>query len=356
VNNVSQSTDWAEGNDFSLDTTGFSYSNMPKTVKVEVSTASDGSAIIASDSELLSGLKPGTDGDDAYSIIADNRNHTFTASSNGAVDSADFAGSDTILRVFKGTTPLTYTNTDQAGEFKITEGSGVNVTPGGVGDLSTTTASIKALTAFTATENTGSVTYTISADGGVALEFKRTFSKSKKGEDGTTTQGDAGLRYAEGYVYYQTKSSAAPAVPSNQEWVWATNSFSANNGAQTLEQQGWARTPPNSPSTNAEAGQFWLSRWQVAQTLPTNTENNITFETSSSVINYTDIVLFSDLDNENSYTVIDGGNITTDSITASSLKISANADSQNDSIYISASAIKIYDATGLRVLIGKLTA
>ena len=74
-----------------------------------------------------------TDGEGAITLILSNDPHALPASSTGAVSS--YAGSGTELRVYEGTTLLTYKSqldTLENGSWKLVRATGTNITPGAV--------------------------------------------------------------------------------------------------------------------------------------------------------------------------------------------------------------------------------
>lgn len=82
-----------------------SYSS-PDVISVNVRIGSPSSSIIATDTLTMYGIKPGADGEDAYTIVLSNPVHSFPANKDGVV--TDYSGSGTDIRVWKGITPIPY--------------------------------------------------------------------------------------------------------------------------------------------------------------------------------------------------------------------------------------------------------
>ena len=146
-----------------------------------------------SDSEVINEL---IDGSDNITATLSNDNVTFTAATNGTVSS--FAGSGTNIRVFEGTTALTFevdnttTNANLPTSTWKMSRTPTGVTVAGItsgsydaydGDTTVTTPNITAMGG-----DTGSISWNITAkkaDGSlVTLSAVQTFSKAKQGDTG----------------------------------------------------------------------------------------------------------------------------------------------------------------------------
>ena len=101
-------------------------SGAQKTIRVDVEQPSG--TVVASDSVSVYGIKNGIDGSgvSAFTVILTNEAHAIAALSTGVAKG--YANSGTDIRVFFGTTPLTY-NTSGANTFNVTATSGNNIDP-----------------------------------------------------------------------------------------------------------------------------------------------------------------------------------------------------------------------------------
>lgn len=300
VDDVSQSSAPSLNSTFEY-TPPATIAGMPQKIEVTAREKDSASAVQAIDTITTFGVEQGSD---AYTVAFSNDNHSVTASSDGAVDSADFAGSGTRIDVYKGATQLSYSTVAGAGTFSISL-SANNVTAGAigrtVGDLS---ASAGDITAFTADQ--GRIEYQINAENLVTIPRIVSFTKSRKGETGDEGPSVTQTRIATGIVYYQTASSALVATPSASSYNFADGTFvDLTNG--------WDITPPKVVA--GENGNFYISYYTATESAPgSGSATNLSFTASRSSFNFTDAVVFSDLSGENA-TVIDGSNISTGTIT-----------------------------------------
>lgn len=139
---------------------------------------------------------------------------------------------------------------------------------------------------------------------------------AQDGDDGVSGSagepGAVGLQTAKGLVYYQSASTAAPAKPADTTYTFSTGLFSSLDA-------GWGTTPPN---IVGQEGQFWVSEYNVVESIPEGGTGTATFGTSKSSFNFTDVVIFQDLSADTA-TVIHGGNISTGEITISDTSLGA---------------------------------
>lgn len=178
------------------------YTDMPDSILVEMgegTSASDAASnIVAQDEITMFGLKPGTDGEDAYTIILTNEAHTLPALSTTPTD-AVYTGSGTTVKVYKGVTELTaVTSNPTATQFTVTA-EGTNVYPRTSSSASVTPSSVSSSGAVYAdhsnmTQNNATITYTAQVGGGgPSLVKVQTLSKSLKGETGNDGSSPAGI-------------------------------------------------------------------------------------------------------------------------------------------------------------------
>ena len=127
------------------------------------------------------------------------------------------------------------------------------------------------------------------------------------GINGST--GAEGTRSASGYVYYGLASNTAPAAPTLSGFNFTTGTFSTISA-------NWSTTfaAPAATSTT----QFWAVRYAVSEATFGGTQT----VTVSAVFNWTNfngLVTFTNLATNTGTTFIDGGNITTNTITVDRL-------------------------------------
>jgi predicted phage tail protein/molybdopterin-binding protein len=169
-------------------------SNMPQTIRVDIRESNSSNDIVATDAVSVIGIRPGIpgqDGADAYFVSITNPAHTFTASSNGAVETADLEGSGTNIQVYKGTQKLSFSSAATTGSFAVTK-TDLGITSGALSGQGTDTATVANVTSISADKTTAEIVFTISAEEAAAFTVRQTFSKSRRGvigpegEDGRT--------------------------------------------------------------------------------------------------------------------------------------------------------------------------
>jgi len=131
-----------------------------------------------------------------------------------------------------------------------------------------------------------------------------------------TKSAAAAGRTTTGFIYFNTGSTSAPAGPdANNDAV-----FTFSTGAFTGLDTGWQVNPPT--ATPSSTGKFWIATFTANENISsgvgtgTSSGSNLTFGSAQEFLNFTQIVSISDLEN-NTSTVIHGGNITTGSIQSS---------------------------------------
>jgi hypothetical protein len=161
-----------------------SYFSSPQVLRVSV--AENGiNTEEAFDNISITGVKPGAEG---YTVILTNEAHTLPADTSGVVTS--FAGSGSLIEVFKGGTQLQYitSGTPTLGEFSVLVSSNTGMSAPVI-TVSGLNASIADFTDMT--DDTETVTYTINVENiSTTIQKKQSFSKSKEGAIGDT--GDTG--------------------------------------------------------------------------------------------------------------------------------------------------------------------
>jgi len=179
------------------------------------------------------------------------------------------------------------------------------------------------------------------------------------GIDGTNgTDGAAGPRNTSGYLYYGLTATSPPATPTATAYLFQTGNF----GGLTAN---WSRTPPAVSGGDAH---YWATSYYVSE-VTLGGSQVIAFSTPFSSFQFDGLVTFSNLNNELSdpnsaqLTTIDGGLLKTGTIDVGLVNVSGTSPSglnvksanSGERMEITSQTIKIFDATTLRVKIGKLT-
>ena len=176
-----------------------SHFTSPQTVKVSVQEGNSGGEV-ASDTISIFAVKPGADGDDAFTVICSNEAHAIPANSDGS--SPSMGGSGTSFEVFRGTTQLTgiTSGTPNASQFKVTVTDDTNISVGSqsAGSNLITFADHTSMSAATA-----SITYSVLIANTTTIVKKQTFSRTNKG--------DTGAQGASSKVVFYRKSGSAAA-------------------------------------------------------------------------------------------------------------------------------------------------
>ncbi len=153
----------------------------PDVITVVVRQGSAGGTVLATDSISMYGIKPGADGQDAYTVVLSNPAHSFPADANANV--TDYSGSGTDIRAWKGVTPLNYGT--GALTFSVSA-EGTNITPG---SATTVNANIRRYgNANNMISASAAINFTITVRDENSFEtvFMQvmTFAISKAGQDG----------------------------------------------------------------------------------------------------------------------------------------------------------------------------
>lgn len=183
---ISDETDYSDGLSAVHDTFTFpvpaSHFTSPQTIKVSVQEGASGGEV-ASDTISIFAVKPGADGDDAFTVICSNETHAIPADADGSNPS--MGGSGTSFEVLRGTTQLTgiTSGTPNSSQFKVTVTDDTNITAGSqsAGSNLITFADHTSMSAATA-----SITYAVLIANTNTITKKQTFSRTNKGATGAT--------------------------------------------------------------------------------------------------------------------------------------------------------------------------
>jgi hypothetical protein len=155
--------------------------------------------------------------------------------------------------------------------------------------------------------------------------------------------GDDGLRFAEGYVYYNTAVSSAPTGPGSGTLTWSTGAISGMN-------TGWQQSPPEMGA--GASGQYYYARWTAQQSSSSDTTNSVSFGSVTLGHNFEGLVTFSSGDFQldgSTITTIDGGNISANTISLESLKSATSFSVTNHTFALASGGVSIagtaYDST-----------
>ncbi len=220
-----------------------SYSSMPDKIEVQIREGSSTGAVLARDQITIIGMKAGSHG---LSISMSNEAHVVPSDSSGNV--TDYSNSGTIIKVYEGSSALTYVTSLVNSSFVI---SSVDVSPigkitvGTITGTSTTSAIVGNHSNMDVATDLVVLTYNITAkrsDGlTIPLVVTQSISKSKQGIAGTRTA------ILEVYKWSATTPTSFPSGTSTYTWVTGTftapttpNGWSINPGAAVEGQTLWA--------------------------------------------------------------------------------------------------------------------
>jgi hypothetical protein len=134
----------------------------------------------------------------------------------------------------------------------------------------------------------------------------------KDGKDGVGSTGTTGPRTATGFIYYNISQETAPDAPYAIGYNFSTGSF--NNISS-----GWSTTYTASAAAQSK---YWAVSYTVSE-VTYQGQQVITLSSVFNWISFNGLVTFNNLAVTSSTTFINGGNITTDSIEATSIKATA---------------------------------
>jgi len=128
--------------------------------------------------------------------------------------------------------------------------------------------------------------------------------------------GTQGTRSATGFIYYNTATQTAPSAPTASGYNFTTGQFSSLTA-------GWSTTftapdPVTNPITQ-NGSKFWAVRYSVSEVTYGGTQT-VDISAVFNWQNLNGLVTFTNTQSPSGTTFIDGGNITTDTITVNRLK------------------------------------
>lgn len=240
------------------------------------------------DEEFIVVVKDGTPGLNAKGIDLNTAGGSFRKNTTTNVfNPANF----TITATPQNFTPISYSwSVSAGGSMSNSNSASATLTPSGGA--------------------TGSITVTVTATETNGTTYQKTVVFGIV-TDGIGTDGK---RTGTGYVYYQASTSQATTnvtAPSAASYQFTTGTFSGGNFPST-----WSTTAPQYTPQNQQ--KYWAATYTcIEDTAGTNiaTTSNIMFGTPTTVIGFTGLVAFTDIFSSGT-TTIDGGKITSGSITA----------------------------------------
>jgi hypothetical protein len=134
------------------------------------------------------------------------------------------------------------------------------------------------------------------------------------------TNGAAGTRAAIGYVYYTLAQASAPATPS-------ASSFNYSTGAFTGLTAGWSTALTISTHASTDDEKWWASRYVITEATLGGAQT-LTFSVAFAHVNFDGLVTFTNLATAAGTTFIDGGNIHTGSLSASTITAGSASDAR----------------------------
>lgn len=207
-----------------------------KAIRVDVEQPSG--TIIASDSISVYGVK---DGEDAFTAVLTNDAHAIPALSTGAAKT--YANSGTDIRVFRGSTPLTYA-TSGANTFSVTASASGLVSVGGDANAKIGNATTVQFAVANDTRRFAQLDANAMADATTSASI--TFTITARNQEGTATtitkvqtftKGNDGANSAVDIIFRRSTNAPNPNPPAPSSGVPATS-------------DGWSTTiPTNSTAT-----------------------------------------------------------------------------------------------------------
>ncbi len=180
-------------------------------------------------------------------------------------------------------------------------------------------------------------------------------------QDGT--DGAAGLRTVQGYLYYEKSSGSVP-TPTGNLYTFSTGVVSGGNINDNGTTNCWRNSPR--PQVPTSSNTHHTIRYFGTETTAGSSSFNVTYSSIVAYTNFTGVVTFSNgtfssgptaINGATAATSIDGANIKTGSIDAEQLTISSTASSASTMFFDGSNTrIDIKDSNNvLRVRLGKLT-
>ena len=269
------------------------------------------------------------DGQDAITVVVTNESHTIPTDSSG--NNGNFAGSGTDIKVFKGSTALAYNTGGNNNVFSVSAATSA-ITAGSASTVSTYTRRFANSSNMTA--DVASITFTITiydtSGNTIALTKVQSFSKSKIGATGPGgSSGTSGKQIVTSYVYHQASASSQPSTPTASAYAFNNNAFSGLTN-------GWGINPPTFTAGNSN--KYWYAYFRAEENSAgggSSSGDNLVFTASQQGMGFTGLVTFTSnnlTDGSSTYnpatvlnagsTTIDGGKLTTNTVTAT--QIAAN--------------------------------
>jgi len=240
----------------------------------------------------------------------DRQNITLNFDGTGTLDPTG-TGQDTTFTVAKRN--LSGTPTIQLLDADGTARSGNGTFTDGSVSINGNSATIDAST-FVSTDTPKIIKATLT-EGGETFTAIATLSVVKQG-----VAGAAGVRTTVGAVYFSLSSNSSPGAAdadNNAVFTFGTGNFTGlDSGTTSYGSTGtWQKTPPEADPGDT-APKYWLANFTAIENSAgagISSGSNLTFETPSTFINFTDTVVFTDLSTAGS-TTINGANISTGTI------------------------------------------
>ena len=248
-----------------------SFSNLPETIEVNLREGGTSTTVLASDIMTVYGIKATEDGQDAFTVVLSNEAHNIPAIDTGAPKTNGYANSGTDIKVFLGTTALSYGT--GASTFSVTA-SGSGITPNASpSTVSTNTRRYGIASSMANTATSATITYSIEARNaaGVATTFTKvqSFTKGNDGTDGVT-------------INVENESYT---VPTKSEGAAVTNAFDESSAKITV-------SVGTQDCTYATSGALTFSVAISARTAVTDS-GIITSSNSNKIVNIPVITSFS---------------------------------------------------------------
>tara|TARA_R100000654_G_scaffold7724_4_gene18799 strand:+ start:18063 stop:24182 length:6120 start_codon:yes stop_codon:yes gene_type:complete len=260
----------------------------------------------------------------------DRQNLTINFDGSAALDPSG-TGQDTTFTVTKRN--LSGTPTIQLLDADGTARSGNGAFTDGSVSINGVSATIDAST-FVSTDTPKIVKATLT-EGGETFTAIATIGIIKQGIAGT-----AGIRTTTGAVYFSLDSATSPGAvdaDNNAVFTFGTGAFTGlDSGTTSYGATGtWQKTPPEADPGDTTP-KYWLADFTAVENSAgagISSGSNLTFGTPSTFINFTDVVVFTDLSTSGT-TTINGDNITTGTIKAINLESTNFAQNSNTSAVV----------------------
>lgn len=336
---VSNGQSWSTDNTFSYNAPT-DFTSLPQVVTVQASN-DDGTTVHAEDSVTVVGVRPGQNGSDSVTILLSNDTHSVPSDNDGS--NPNLTGSGTTIDVYYGTTRLTGVNsTPGDGQYNVTVNS--ISPPGAVNTPSITHGQPTSVADFTSmTSNSVTIDYDIQVylDSSSSPTFTKTQSLSKTPAGANSTvpgpEGDPGLRTIQGYLYMEKSTSPGtpPSAPSGTDEVYTfstglVSGDDVNTGASTTN--AWENSPRTRDATSSNI-HYTVRYYGQESTANSSTIGNLSWSNVVKDTEFSGVVRFingTEIANSSTTydpaadvniksTTIDGGKISTGSITANQI-------------------------------------